>query len=57
MNYILQKDEAQKRYDECKKCEKFITLTKQCSECFCFMPIKVKIIQSTCPLNKWPTQI
>jgi hypothetical protein len=50
---IVKRDIAQYRYDICKKCEKFITITKQCQECSCFLPAKVKFKSSYCPLKKW----
>lgn len=40
------------RYEKCKKCDKFTKL-KFCKECGCFMPLKVKIAHSSCPLQKW----
>jgi hypothetical protein len=50
---IVQQHVAQARYDVCKQCDKFITTTKQCGKCWCFMPAKVKFINSECPLDKW----
>jgi hypothetical protein len=47
------KEVAQFRYDICKRCEKFIPITSQCSECLCIMKIKVKIAAVKCPLSKW----
>lgn len=41
-----------KRYDACKKCV-FFTAKKLCLKCHCFMPIKIKIKNSKCPLGKW----
>jgi 5-formyltetrahydrofolate cyclo-ligase len=49
---IVEKQIAQSRYDICKKCDKFLS-TKQCKECLCFMPLKVKFETSNCPLKKW----
>ena len=49
---FLSQEEAQKRYDICKKCEYFL-ITTQCSKCLCFMKVKVKISQSKCPIDKW----
>lgn len=51
-NYI-NKEISDKRLDICNGCEKFIKITKQCKECGCIMPLKVKLKDSTCPLNKW----
>lgn len=46
-------EEAQKRYDICDWCPEFISLTKQCKKCGCFMNLKVKLQEATCPLGKW----
>jgi hypothetical protein len=46
-------EEASRRYDICLSCDKLIKLTKQCRECGCIMPAKVKLEKATCPLNKW----
>lgn len=50
---FLPKEQAQQRYDICKTCTSFVALTTQCAECGCFMKLKVKIRESSCPLNKW----
>lgn len=42
-----------KRYSICLECPELIDLTKQCKQCGCFMPLKVKLEVATCPLNKW----
>lgn len=41
------------RYETCLGCERFINLTKQCKECGCFMVVKTKLKNATCPLEKW----
>lgn len=46
-------EEANRRYNICLSCDKLIKLTKQCRECGCIMPAKVKLEKATCPLNKW----
>ena len=50
---IVLKDIAQKRYDICKSCDKFVKVTGQCKECLCFMKLKVKLASASCPKNKW----
>lgn len=50
---IVDQFTAQNRYNICKICEKFNSITKQCFVCFCFMPAKVKFESSKCPLEKW----
>lgn len=36
----------------CESCE-FYKITKQCSKCGCFMPLKTKLAISECPIGKW----
>jgi hypothetical protein len=52
-NPLVVKKIAQERYDICKSCDRFNTVTYQCKECMCFMKLKVKLKNSHCPLNKW----
>ncbi len=47
------KAKQQSRYKICEKCDRFIRLTTQCKECYCFMPVKTKFRDAKCPLNKW----
>lgn len=46
-------DESERRYSICRECPRLIKATKQCRECGCVMPLKVKIRNAECPLNKW----
>jgi hypothetical protein len=49
-------DDAEKiktRLDICQSCPKFVKLTSQCKECGCIMKLKTKLINASCPLNKW----
>jgi hypothetical protein len=41
------------RYSICLECPELIELTKQCKQCGCVMPLKTKLINATCPLQKW----
>lgn len=43
---------AKQRYDICKSCSSFATF-RFCSECGCFMPLKVRVESASCPLHKW----
>lgn len=42
----------EKRYELCKSCPSF-TILKTCKECGCIMPLKIKLSNSACPLEKW----
>ncbi len=37
----------------CLQCEHFFKPTRQCKKCGCFMPIKVRLSGSSCPVKKW----
>lgn len=43
----------QKRLKICIECESFKTLTRQCSECGCFMDLKAGLKDMTCYKDKW----
>lgn len=44
---------AENRYSTCKECPEFLSLTKQCKQCGCVMPAKVKLLNAECPIGKW----
>jgi hypothetical protein len=46
-------EDASKRYAVCLECPRLIPVTKQCKECGCVMPLKVKLKNAECPLKKW----
>ena len=41
-----------KRIAICKSCPE-LSRFKTCSQCGCFMPAKVRLMSSKCPLDKW----
>lgn len=41
-----------KRIETCKACPELNSL-KFCKQCGCFMPAKIRIKWSKCPLDKW----
>ena len=44
------------RIEHCNKCKKRVQLTKNvyfCSECWCELGAKTRVIDEKCPLNKW----
>lgn len=47
------KEISDSRFDICSKCPELIKLSKQCKQCGCFMPLKVKMKLSECPIGKW----
>jgi hypothetical protein len=44
---------AHSRLDICKVCPELFSATNQCKKCGCFMNLKVKLQDATCPMNKW----
>jgi hypothetical protein len=51
--WTSRKEEAKKRLDICKTCDKFNQTLFKCNECGCFMIAKTLLPFSECPLNKW----
>ena len=45
--------EYKERYETCIACPRFFKPTRQCKECKCFMPLKVRIPSQNCPIGKW----
>lgn len=41
------------RIEVCSSCDLLIKPTFQCKECGCFMKLKAKLVDATCPLGKW----
>lgn len=46
-------DLATYRLDICKSCEFYRQATNQCKKCGCFMKLKTKLEDATCPIGKW----
>ena len=44
---------SKQRLKICKDCKNYHKIFKTCKLCQCFMPIKVKLTDSICPINKW----
>jgi hypothetical protein len=49
----VDRETARERLDACRCCPRLSKLTRQCSECGCFMALKVKLPNASCPLGKW----
>lgn len=52
-NNYIEKVESDKRMQTCLSCEHLIKLTHQCEKCGCFMKLKTKLKDATCPIGKW----
>lgn len=44
---------SDERMSVCKECPELLSISKQCKQCGCFMSVKVKLKEATCPLGKW----
>lgn len=44
---------AQERIKMCQECMHFRRLAHQCDLCGCFLDLKTKLLEATCPINKW----
>lgn len=44
---------AEKRFEICQECPRFLSKTGQCKECGCIMKLKTKLPNAECPLGKW----
>jgi hypothetical protein len=51
--YFVTKEEAQARYDICKTCPELEMPLRRCAKCGCFMKLKTKLRNVSCPLGKW----
>ena len=53
IEWLVNKEQnSQLRLQHCRQCE-FINDLLQCQQCGCFMIIKTRIPQSSCPIGKW----
>jgi hypothetical protein len=51
---LLSEDELKnERLKVCEECPSFKKLARQCDLCGCFMDLKAKILQASCPAGKW----
>lgn len=41
------------RFEICSSCPELLKITKQCKKCGCFMALKTKLEDATCPIGKW----
>lgn len=48
-------DVFKKRLEICKSCPHLMKWTNQCKECGCFMDLKAKLPNASCPIHKWGT--
>jgi len=44
---------AEERYSICLGCPELLKLTKQCKKCGCFMSVKTRLKNASCPVGKW----
>jgi hypothetical protein len=44
---------ANTKLDICNTCENYKVKIKMCTQCHCYMPIKVNLPFVRCPIGKW----
>ena len=44
---------AQERLKVCEACPEFAKVSRQCKLCWCFLDLKVKLLEAQCPADKW----
>jgi hypothetical protein len=49
----LTEEEKNVRYEICKACDHYISLTTQCTQCGCIMKLKTALPFAECPIGKW----
>jgi hypothetical protein len=49
----VDRETSEARYEICKLCPELFELTKQCKKCGCFMALKTKMKDASCPIGKW----
>lgn len=54
LELFVKKEVAEYRLSICNGCEEYNKpLLTMCSQCACFMPLKTKLANVSCPLKKW----
>jgi TRAP-type mannitol/chloroaromatic compound transport system substrate-binding protein len=46
-------DVREERYDLCKACEYYYSVTTTCKKCGCFMSAKTYLAAAECPTGRW----
>lgn len=44
---------SRERLKVCEECPHFKRLARQCELCGCFLDLKTKLLEASCPINKW----
>lgn len=44
---------ARERIKVCEACPHMTRMTRQCNLCGCFLDLKTKLLEATCPEQKW----
>jgi len=52
-SFFVNKEIYKARLEVCRRCDKYIKVTGNCSVCLCFMRVKASIGQMSCPKKKW----
>lgn len=44
---------ARERIKVCEACEHMTKTARQCKLCGCFLDLKTKLLEASCPIDKW----
>jgi hypothetical protein len=44
---------ARERLKVCEECPHLKKIATQCSLCGCFLDLKARLLEATCPIDKW----
>lgn len=50
---ITDNTKGDERMAICSSCDEYLTTTKQCRICSCYMPLKTKLSAASCPIKQW----
>jgi hypothetical protein len=50
---IAEGELAKERIKVCEECPEFRKMSRQCNSCGCFLDLKTKLLDASCPQNKW----
>jgi hypothetical protein len=49
---VVDKEQKERRSNLCKSCD-YLTSSQTCVKCNCIIPLKIKLADASCPLEKW----
>ena len=53
MAILVNKATFEERFKTCRNCEHLFKPTNSCKKCGCFIHLKARLANQSCPINKW----